>query len=136
MDKEQEEKNNAIVQEIYERLADIQLQQRAILNNIPDIVWLKDKESRFLAVNEAFGAACGFSPEEVAGKTDLDIWPKELAESYRADDREVMTLSCPCQSFSSAGKQKGFRDERHLWPVAFELIRAIKPVAIGGARYR
>ena len=91
MDREQEEKNNAIVQEIYDRLHGIQLQQRAILNNIPDMVWLKDKESRFLAVNEAFGAACGFSPEEVAGKTDLDIWPKELAESYRADDREVMS---------------------------------------------
>ncbi len=90
MDREQEEKNNAIVQEIYDRLHDIQLQQRAILNNIPDIVWLKDKESRFIEVNEAFGAACGFSPEEIVGKTDLDIWPKELAESYRADDREVM----------------------------------------------
>ncbi|TAM36032.1 PAS domain S-box protein, partial [bacterium] len=91
MDREQEEKNNAMVQQIYDRLQDIQLQQRAILNNIPDMVWLKDKESRFLEVNEAFGAACGLTPEEVKGKTDLDIWPRELAESYRADDQEVMT---------------------------------------------
>ncbi|MDD5655600.1 MAG: PAS domain S-box protein, partial [Candidatus Omnitrophica bacterium] len=91
MDREQEEKNNAIVQQIYDRLQDIQLQQRAILNNIPDMVWLKDKESRFVEVNEAFGAACGLAPDEVKGKTDLDIWPRELAESYRADDREVMS---------------------------------------------
>jgi len=91
MDREQEEKNNAIVQQIYDRLQDIQLQQRAILNNIPDMVWLKDKESRFVEVNEAFGAACGLTPDDVKGKTDLDIWPRELAESYRADDREVMT---------------------------------------------
>ncbi|MDD5692473.1 MAG: PAS domain S-box protein, partial [Candidatus Omnitrophica bacterium] len=91
MDREQEEKNNAIVQQIYDRLQDIQLQQRAILNNIPDMVWLKDKESRFVEVNEAFGAACGLAPDDVKGKTDLDIWPRELAQSYRADDREVMT---------------------------------------------
>jgi hypothetical protein len=31
--------------------------------------------------------------------------------------------SCPCQPFSVAGKQKGFADERHLWPVWFNLIR-------------
>lgn len=65
-------------------------QQKAILNNIPDIAWLKDKESRFIAVNEPFGSACGVKPENLVGKTDLDIWPRGLAERYRADDREVM----------------------------------------------
>lgn len=66
-------------------------QQKAILNNIPDIAWLKDTESRFIAVNEPFGKACGVEPEKLVGKTDLDIWPKDLAKRYRADDREVMT---------------------------------------------
>ncbi|MBI5205821.1 MAG: PAS domain S-box protein [Nitrospirae bacterium] len=65
-------------------------QQQAILNNIPDMAWLKDKESKFIAVNEPFGNACGIRPGDLVGKTDLDIWPKELAERYRADDREVM----------------------------------------------
>jgi len=65
-------------------------QQKAILNNIPDMAWLKDGEGRFIAVNEPFGRACGLKPEELAGKTDFDIWPRELAERYLADDREVM----------------------------------------------
>jgi len=65
-------------------------QQRAILNNIPDLAWLKDKESRFISVNEPFGKACGVKPEDLIGKTDFDIWPDDLAEAYRADDREVM----------------------------------------------
>jgi diguanylate cyclase (GGDEF)-like protein/PAS domain S-box-containing protein len=73
-----------------EKLKEIQRQQKAILDNIPDIAWLKDEESRFIAVNEPFGKACGVKPEDLVGKTDLDIWPKELAERYRADDREVM----------------------------------------------
>ncbi len=66
------------------------LQQQAILDNIPDIAWLKDDRSRFLAVNEPFGRACGVAPADLVGKTDLDIWPRELAERYLADDAEVM----------------------------------------------
>ena len=71
-------------------LAESIRQKKAILNNIPDIAWLKDRDSRFIAVNESFGEACGFSPKELVKKTDLDIWPQELAQSYRADDVEVM----------------------------------------------
>jgi PAS domain S-box-containing protein len=67
-----------------------QRQLKAILDNIPDIAWLKDKESRFIAVNEPFGKSCGFKPEDLVSKTDLDIWSKDLAERYRADDKEVM----------------------------------------------
>jgi PAS domain S-box-containing protein len=65
---------------------------RAILNNAPFMMWLKDREGKFLAVNEVFAKSCGReSPDEVTGKTDFDFYPSELAERYRADDREVMT---------------------------------------------
>lgn len=64
---------------------------RAILDNLPFLFWLKDAENRFLAVNKMFSDACGRSgPEEVAGLTDFDVWPHELARHYRADDLEVM----------------------------------------------
>jgi PAS domain S-box-containing protein len=64
--------------------------QSAILENIPDIAWLKDRDSRFIAVNEQFALACGCSAADLVGKNDLDIWPRELAERYRADDAEVI----------------------------------------------
>ena len=73
--------------------AELQLavqQQQAILNNIPDIAWLKDRECRFVAVNESFAEACGVPVHELIGKTDFDIWPAELAEAYRRDDQKVM----------------------------------------------
>jgi PAS domain S-box-containing protein len=63
---------------------------KAILSNIPDMAWLKDRESRFIAVNDPFAGACMLAPEAIVGKTDLDIWPPELAEAYRYDDQEVM----------------------------------------------
>jgi len=75
---------------ITSKLRKIELQQKAILDNIPDIAWLKDEQSRFIMVNERFGKTCGFKPEELIGKTDLDIWPVDLAQSYRADDQEVI----------------------------------------------
>ena len=76
--------------------AEEELQRRqsylaAIIENQPGLVWLKDVESRFLAVNQAFAASCGRqSAEEVAGRTDVDVWPAELAEKYRQDDLMVI----------------------------------------------
>ena len=64
---------------------------RSLIDNFPFLVWLKDADGRFLAVNQAFADACNSGQAaEFAGKTDLDVWPADLAESYRADDRAVM----------------------------------------------
>ncbi|MFA5059706.1 MAG: PAS domain S-box protein [Candidatus Omnitrophota bacterium] len=75
---------------IEEKISEIQRQQEALLNNIPDIAWLKDKESRIVNANEAFCKSCGLNPKDVIGKNDFELWPKDLAEKYRADDIEVM----------------------------------------------
>lgn len=42
------------------------------------------------------------------------------------------TGSCPCQPFSTAGRRKGFDDERDLWPAFFALIRECRPVCVFG----
>lgn len=66
-------------------------QKKAILDNIPDIAWLKDRDGRYLAGNQRCAGVAGKrSIEEVIGLTDFDLWPRELAERYRADDAEVM----------------------------------------------
>ncbi len=84
----------------------------AILENQPGLVWLKDKEGRFLAVNQAFARSCDMvRPEEVLEKTDLDIWPRELAEKYRNDDKAVMTSGAPIaveEAISDRGEMKWF----------------------------
>ncbi|MBS3955084.1 MAG: PAS domain-containing protein [Methylomicrobium sp.] len=76
--------------------------QRALLDNFPFAVWLKDTENRFLAVNAGFVTLFGArSAEELVGKTDFDIAPAELAEGYRADDRAVL----------SSGRKKNVEEE-------------------------
>lgn len=65
--------------------------QRALLDNFPFMVWLKDPQSRFLAVNRAFASGFGYpSTESLIGKCDFDITAPDLAERYRADDRMVL----------------------------------------------
>ena len=61
----------------------------------------------------------------------IGIWPLALRRAG-LDDLPVWTGSCPCQPFSAAGKQKGFEDERHLWPVWFDLIAQCRPPIVLG----
>ena len=68
----------------------------AIIENQPGLVWLKDTEGRFLAVNNAFAAVAGRGDaEEVVGMTDLDIWPRERAGRYLRDDVTTMETRQP-----------------------------------------
>ncbi|NWF63539.1 MAG: PAS domain S-box protein [Chloroflexi bacterium] len=76
--------------EAEKKLQDTLNQQEAILNNIPDMAWLKDQESRYIAVNEQFLRVCGRNLEDILGKTDMDIWDEKYARMYRMDDIEVM----------------------------------------------
>ena len=73
-----------------EALHDAFFKQQAILDNVPDMVWMKDVDGRFLTVNEAFARMSGFEASELVGKSDLDVWPLDLAQQYRADDACVV----------------------------------------------
>jgi DNA (cytosine-5)-methyltransferase 1 len=59
-------------------------------------------------------------------------WSRALRLAGWPDDVPVWTGSCPCQPFSCAGTQRGFADERHLWPDWFRLIRECRPPVIFG----
>ncbi|MGB0128015.1 MAG: PAS domain S-box protein, partial [Rhodocyclaceae bacterium] len=65
--------------------------QRALIDNFPFAVWLKDTQSRFLAVNETLASMFGASgPDALVGKTDFDLSPPKMAEGYHADDLRVL----------------------------------------------
>jgi PAS domain S-box-containing protein len=64
---------------------------RTLMDNVPDLVFVKDREGRFLTVNAALQKVLhAESVECVVGKDDRDFWPAEQAEQYRGDDRQVM----------------------------------------------
>lgn len=64
---------------------------RALLDNTPYLMWLKDRESRFVAVNRAFMESIKQRDAgDIIGKTDYELWSTDLAERYRAEDQKVM----------------------------------------------
>lgn len=69
---------------------------RTVIDNVPDRVYVKDMECRFLLSNRAHLQALNANtPEEVAGKTDFDFRPRELAESYYADEQNILRTGEP-----------------------------------------
>lgn len=62
----------------------------------------------------------------------IGLWDHALNLAGWQEDLPVWTGSCPCQPFSTAGQRKGKKDERHLWPEWYRLIKECKPGAIFG----
>jgi DNA (cytosine-5)-methyltransferase 1 len=62
----------------------------------------------------------------------IGVWSYALRLAGWPDDKEVWTGSCPCPSFSAAGKGSGFADPRHLWPQWAGIIRESEPFVIFG----
>lgn len=59
-------------------------------------------------------------------------WSYALQLAGWPADKPVWTGSCPCQPFSGAGKGLAQADERHLWPVFFDLIKECRPDTVFG----
>jgi len=66
-----------------------------IINSSPIIVFYKDKEGKFLRVNEAFAKALQIPSEKLVGKTVFDFYSAEIAQNMTNDDLEVLKSECP-----------------------------------------
>jgi len=62
----------------------------SFINNVPAMAWLKDTESRFIAVNSEFAEAVGMNPESLINHTCEVCFGKEEAKKFREDDQKVM----------------------------------------------
>jgi PAS domain S-box-containing protein len=63
---------------------------KTLLDNIPDSVYFKDSENRFILVNKAKAMHSNVSPEEMIGKTDFDFLPEDQARKSFEDDKLVL----------------------------------------------
>jgi PAS domain S-box-containing protein len=63
---------------------------RTLVENLSQSIFLKDKELRFVAVNEPFCKNFGRTASELIGNDDYFLFPRHLAEKYRTDDRRVL----------------------------------------------
>jgi PAS domain S-box-containing protein len=69
---------------------------RALIDNIPDIMYVKDADSRFVVVNAHAAHGLGaISPQDVIGKTDFDFFPEELAARLYEEEQALMLAGNP-----------------------------------------
>jgi PAS domain S-box-containing protein len=70
---------------------------RSIIDNSTSIIHLKDKDGRYIFVNCQFEAVFRIDEVDVKGKTDFDIFPRESAEVFRANDLKVAAAGAPVE---------------------------------------
>lgn len=79
---------------------------RTLIDYLPDCIYIKDREGRFLTANLATARLMGAaSYEELLGKSDWDFYPPELAALYQADEESLLNSDQPL-----VNKQEPHRD--------------------------
>ncbi|MDH3675847.1 MAG: PAS domain S-box protein, partial [Anaerolineae bacterium] len=79
-----------------EALAEERNRLRTLIDNMPDLIYVKDTESRFILGNVATAlAAKASAPEQLVGKSDFDFYPEELADRYYQDEQTVIRTGQP-----------------------------------------
>jgi rsbT co-antagonist protein RsbR len=70
----------------------------SLLKHIPENIYFKDRESRFVRICHAFADYMGFdSPDEIIGKTDFDLFDEEHARPAFEDEQKIMKTGEPLQ---------------------------------------
>jgi PAS domain S-box-containing protein len=75
---------------------------QSLIECLPQCIFRKDVDGRYVYVNNRLCALLGLTPEQFLGKTDFDVNPAPLATKYRRDDQWVMT------------RQKSFQAEEEV----------------------
>ncbi len=73
-----------------EALRESEARLQAILDNIPAVLYLKDAEGKFIFINHQFEILFHIDKEKVKNQTDYDLFPKEMADVFRANDQKVL----------------------------------------------
>ncbi|MGW9024895.1 SpoIIE family protein phosphatase [Streptomyces sp. NPDC055722] len=83
---------------------------QAFMDHTPAVVFIKDLDGRFLAVNTTFEKSLGLPREQVLGCRDLDVMPPDLAYQARAADLAMLAQGTPVQREEVLALPEGPRD--------------------------
>jgi diguanylate cyclase (GGDEF)-like protein/PAS domain S-box-containing protein len=76
--------------------ANERLSLQALIDRLPDNLWVKDVNSRFVIANQATATRIGVAgPADLVGKTDFELLPLELAEKFFADEQQIVRTGQP-----------------------------------------
>jgi diguanylate cyclase (GGDEF)-like protein/PAS domain S-box-containing protein len=77
-------------------ITNVGISLQALIDWVPDYLWVKDTESRFVVANRALAADSGRqTSSEMIGLTDFDLHTPERAAQFRSEEREIMRIGRP-----------------------------------------
>jgi PAS domain S-box-containing protein len=76
--------------ETAEALRQSELKYKTLFESLPQKIFYKDADAVYISCNSKYAADLGIAPEAIAGRTDYDFYPEELADKFREDDRCVI----------------------------------------------
>ncbi len=80
-----------------EALAESEKRLQSILDNTTAVVYLKDIQGRYVLINCRYETLFHIKKNEIEGKTDYDIFPKEMADDLHANDQKVLESRAPLE---------------------------------------
>ena len=84
-----------------------------LLDNVPDMIYFKDVESRFIRVSQAHARRFGLNdPSQIVGKTDFDFFGEEHARAAYEDEQAIIRSGQP---LVAKEEKETFLDGRALW---------------------
>lgn len=90
-----------------------QVFMRALMTNIPDAIYFKDKKSRFLKVSNAKAQKHGFSnPDDIIGKTDFDLFGEKHAQKAFESEQHILETG---ESIISLEEMEQLKDNSNRW---------------------
>jgi PAS domain S-box-containing protein len=85
-------------EKIQEALRESKALFQSLLSSLPQNIYSKDLEGRFVFANPSYCTTAGKPLATILGKTDFDLHPPDLAEKYRQDDRQVVNNQQPFET--------------------------------------
>jgi len=102
----------------------------ALMENVPDRIYFKDRQSRFVRVNQRFATDFGFDdPDELVGKTDFEIFTVEHAQPAFDDEMKIIETGEP---ILAKIEKESFADSDDEWVSSTKLpLRDADGVIVG-----
>lgn len=104
------EMQNAELKQANQELDRHRVHLRTLLNTLPDFVWLKDEQGRYLACNHRFETYFGAKEADIIGKTDYNFVDSELADFFRMHDMRAIAAGGPVINEESITLADGSRE--------------------------
>ncbi len=93
-----------------EALRNSERKYRMLTENLPQKIFIKDRQSVYVSCNDNYARGLGIVPEEIAGRTDYDFYPREVAEKHRFEDERLIE-----QGTAKESEERYIQNGKETW---------------------